>query len=137
MRLQAPAFPHRALRTLATAGLALMGPLLAQAAVTALPNGSSLTGGYNNFSTVALGGYTSLSGSIGPVGFTASPSDGSTQPQLWRITPSDFGPGFCWCDNLLFTNATQGLDLSFDTPLLPLQPAVPPPTTLPSKVLPA
>lgn len=100
------------------ASLCLAGqPMLAAAQVTPLPDASSLTGGRYNFADLSLGSYTGFATSIGAVGVTASQVYAGSDPRLVRTTPSNYGPGFCWCDNLLFAYAVDAVRLDFETPV--------------------
>lgn len=106
--------PHR----LALAAvLALLTPLAATAQVTALANGSSLTGGSENFATLALGSYVSFPGSLGSVGYIATQLHTGSDARLNRITPSGFGPGFSFLDNLVFAATTEGIRIGFSQPV--------------------
>ena len=106
--------PHR----LALAAvLALLAPLAATAQVNALANGSSLTGGSENFATLALGSYSSFNRSLGSVGYTANQLTTDSITRLNRITPSGFGPGFSFQDNLVFVADLAGVSISFSQPV--------------------
>jgi PEP-CTERM motif len=97
------------------AALALA-PMAANAQVSTLPNADPLTGVYD-FSALAPGAYSTFSGSIGAVGFTASQMHAGSDARLMRITPASYGPGFAWYDNLLFASGIEGVRLDFASPL--------------------
>lgn len=107
----------RAHRLALAAVLALLAPLAATAQVTALANGSSLTGGSENFATLALGSYSSFSGSLGSVGYTATQLTADSTTRLNRVTTSGFGPGFYFADNLVFVADLAGVSISFSQPV--------------------
>lgn len=96
--------------------LAALAPLAASAQVTTLPDAEPLTGVYD-FSALAQGAYTTFSGSIGAVGFTISQMYAGSDARLVRTTPTYYGPGFAWYDNLLFASGIEGVRLDFATPL--------------------
>lgn len=97
--------------------LAALAPLAAAAQVSALPGGASLTDGRYDFSTLARGAYVSFSDRVGGAGFTASQLGTAADARLVRTSPEFYGPGFCWCDHLLFASGIPGVRLDFDRPL--------------------
>lgn len=114
-RVQKPL--HRAVQgVLAAALLALAAPAT-MAQVTPLANGASLTGGSDDFATLAPGSYTTFTGTLGAVGYTATQMHAGNDARLNRIAPSGYGPGFAWYDHLVFANGIQGIRLDFMQPL--------------------
>lgn len=51
------------------------------------------------------------------MGYTASQVWSGTDPRLVRTTPASYGPGFCWCDNLVFAYAVDAMRVDLDTPV--------------------
>ena len=85
--------------------------------MTQLPSASSLKGGQENGASLALSNQTTFAGTVGGIVYIATQVNAGSDARLVRTTPASYGPGFPWCDNLLFASGIPAVRLDFATPI--------------------